>query len=101
MASTRDDRSGFEGLLTRPSTLIERAAADAEDPRLADVVGQGWREGAQVALVGAPFDDGVRTGGGRVGAAGGPEAIRGQLCRYGTLHNLELDVSLAGLRIVD
>jgi formimidoylglutamase len=75
--------------------------SDAEDPRLADVVHPGWAEGTQVALIGAPFDDGVRAGGGRPGAAVGPAAIREQLCRYGTLHNLEFDVSLEALAVAD
>jgi formimidoylglutamase len=91
----------FERFLMPAPHPIRRESSDPEDPRLAEVVREGWEDGTQVALIGAPFDEGVRAGGGRVGAAGGPAAVREQLCRYGTLHHLEFGVSLEGLRIAD
>ncbi|MBB4601142.1 formiminoglutamase/guanidinobutyrase [Hymenobacter luteus] len=56
---------------------------------------------ADVCLVGLPLDFGTVLEGGRAGAAGGPEAIRRELCRYHKTYNLEHNVSLEGLRIAD
>lgn len=48
-----------------------------DDPRLGRWLAQNrTAEGARVALVGFPSDEGVRRNGGRPGAAAGPEAIR-------------------------
>lgn len=60
---------------------------DRDDPRLGDVVAydpERFPEEARVVLVGVPQDEGVRRNGGRVGAAGGPEAIRRALYRLAT-----------------
>ena len=64
-----------------PTTPIPDTAAD--DPRLGRLLGsrlgQGDPPGA--VLLGFPSDEGVRRNGGRVGAAGGPKAIRPALYR--------------------
>jgi formimidoylglutamase len=55
----------------------------------------------QVGLLGAPSDAGVVQGGGRGGAALGPNAIREQLKRYGTAYNFERRSDLATLAMAD
>ena len=61
--------------LLRPTVPAPDTAAD--DPRLGRwLAAQHEAEGARVALVGFPSDEGVRRNGGRPGAAAGPAAIR-------------------------
>lgn len=55
----------------------------------------------QIGLLGAPSDTGVIQGGGRAGAALGPNAVREQLKRYGTAYNFERQADLASLAIAD
>jgi formiminoglutamase len=64
-----------------PTTPIPDTAAD--DPRLGRLLGArlGPNEPARAVLLGFPSDEGVRRNGGRVGAAGGPKAIRPALYR--------------------
>src|SRR5690554_6252633 len=53
-----------------------------DDPRLARwLAANRSAEGARVALLGFPSDEGVRRNGGRPGAAAGPAAIRQALYR--------------------
>lgn len=63
------------------STLVPDTAPD--DPRLGRLLGSrlGPRETAKAIILGFPSDEGVRRNGGRVGAAGGPRAIRAALYR--------------------
>jgi len=67
--------------LRRPPDVVIPARPD--DPRLGHMLGRALSVSmpARVALVGFPVDEGVRRNGGRVGAAGGPSAIRRQLYR--------------------
>jgi len=51
--------------------------------RFAGTVRQDSPDGCQVALLGLPDDLGVRLNNGRTGAAGGPDAFRAALSRYG------------------
>ena len=52
------------------------------DPSVGDLLGQGVANaGPAVVIAGFPTDEGVRRNGGRVGAAGGPAAIREALRR--------------------
>jgi formiminoglutamase len=53
---------------------------DPDDPRLGDLVHKG-QEGAKLAIIGYPDDEGIRLNGGRVGAAEGPTEIRRWLYR--------------------
>lgn len=64
-----------------PSTPIPDTAPD--DPRLGRLLGSrlGKNDPPSVVLLGFPSDEGVRRNGGRVGAAGGPKAIRPALYR--------------------
>lgn len=64
-----------------PSDVPAPATAE-DDPRLGRwLAAQRSAEGARVALVGFPSDEGVRRNGGRPGAASGPTAIRQALYR--------------------
>ena len=54
-----------------------------------------------VVLLGFPCDEGVRRNGGRVGAAGGPDAVRRQLKKMGTVYNPEYDVDLSSIVLCD
>ena len=67
--------------IIRPTTPIPDTAAD--DPRLGRLLGGrlGKSDPPQAVLLGFPSDEGVRRNGGRVGAAGGPKAIRSTLYR--------------------
>jgi formiminoglutamase len=62
-----------------PKVTLRDTAPD--DPRVGHLLGTELREGdaPQVILLGFPSDEGVRRNGGRVGAAGGPEALRAAL----------------------
>jgi len=64
-----------------PTTPIPDTAAD--DPRLGRLLGSrlGKNDPASAVLLGFPSDEGVRRNGGRVGAAGGPKAVRPALYR--------------------
>ena len=64
-----------------PATPIPDTAPD--DPRLGRLLGNrlGQNDPPQAVLLGFPSDEGVRRNGGRVGAAGGPKAIRPALYR--------------------
>jgi formiminoglutamase len=64
-----------------PATPIPDTAP--HDPRLGRILGSrlGKDEAPRAVLVGFPSDEGVRRNGGRVGAAGGPKAIRPALYR--------------------
>src|SRR3989338_3610426 len=55
----------------------------------------------QAGLLGVPSDAGVVQGGGRAGAALGPEAVRLQLKRYGTAYNFERRADLGALALAD
>ncbi len=72
-------------MLTAPC-LPDFPAARIDDPRLREVIVSGLKEPqtlqpGQAVLLGFPIDEGVRRNGGRIGAAGGPDAIRGWLYR--------------------
>lgn len=54
-----------------------------------------------VGILGVPSDTGVIQGGGRAGAALGPDAIRDALSRYGAAYNIERGVDLSVVKIAD
>jgi formiminoglutamase len=67
--------------ISPPSSAITETAAD--DPRIGQILGSrlGNADVPGAVLLGFPSDEGVRRNGGRVGAAGGPAAIRSALYR--------------------
>lgn len=75
-------------------------AGYADDPRLGSMIEAG--EHGDLVLLGYPIDEGVRRNGGRVGAAGGPAAVRRQLPKMGTVVNPEFGIDLRhAIRISD
>lgn len=58
-------------------------------------------EAGSIVLVGFPYDEGARRGGGSIGSANGPKVIRRYLRRVGTIHNPEYDLDLTNLRLID
>jgi formiminoglutamase len=81
-----------------PPQLPELPPSRPDDPRLNEVFGRGSLDGralqpGQPVLLGFPVDEGIRRNGGRVGAAGAPDAIRGWLYRLApTDAHLGLDI---------
>lgn len=73
-----------------------------DDPRFGRLV-RPWNGKGRydIALLGVPFDLGVRLSGGRIGAAKAPDAIRKQLARYGTAYNISENADLSRLSIAD
>lgn len=70
--------------MTDSSKLNREQLKNLEDPRLGDII-QFTNSSSQlpslqnkygVALVGFPFDEGVKRNGGRIGSAQGPSAVR-------------------------
>merc|ERR1712000_736323 len=77
----------------------DREVKMSDDPRLGDILKQG--DDGSLVLLGYPCDLGVARNKGRVGAQGGPDAVRKQLKRLGTVYNPELDIDLSGVSISD
>eukprot|EP00761_Pharyngomonas_kirbyi_P000375 gb/GECH01000375.1/.p1 GENE.gb/GECH01000375.1/~~gb/GECH01000375.1/.p1 ORF type:complete len:306 (+),score=98.05 gb/GECH01000375.1/:1-918(+) len=71
----------------------------SDDPRLGDIITPG--NDGDIVLVGYPYDEGVKRNGGRVGAAGGPAAIRRHLKKTGTVLNPEYNIDLNQIKITD
>lgn len=58
-------------------------------------------EGCSIALLGLPFDGGVRLNGGRVGAAEGPAALRAALGKFAVSYDLVAGRKLDGVGVFD
>jgi formiminoglutamase len=73
-----------------PPTVTQLETAP-DDPRIGRLLGTrlGANETPRAVIVGFPSDEGVRRNGGRVGAAGGPRAIRAALYRLAADPRLE------------
>lgn len=68
--------------LVPPVEELFVSRGDAADPRMGDLVLRGEKNFTNeilVGIVGVPVDEGVKRNGGRIGAKGGPEAIRTEL----------------------
>jgi len=85
---------------TQPTKTVDRAR-HAHTGRFISLIQADDGNAADIGLVGVPCDMGVKHGGGRPGAALGPEALREALAGYGTTYNAERDLDLAALRILD
>jgi formiminoglutamase/guanidinobutyrase len=87
---------------TQPSKIqLNDRPLPPTDLRLRDLIRPDEGRPIQIGMLGVPSDAGVIQGGGRAGAVGGPDAIRGQLKRYGTAYNFERQVDLSALTIAD
>ncbi|MFA6467775.1 MAG: formimidoylglutamase [Bacteroidota bacterium] len=65
--------------LTPPDEGLFFSRSDATDPRMGDLAVRGeknFTDAITVGIVGVPVDEGVKRNGGRIGAKGGPAAIR-------------------------
>lgn len=65
--------------LVPPAEGLFFSCGEAADPRMGDLVLRGEKNFTNeilVGIVGVPVDEGVKRNGGRIGAKGGPEAIR-------------------------
>ncbi len=87
---------------TKPSTVeFPVPLIGASDPRLKNLINADHGEIAHVTLLGIPFDEGVGNSGGRPGTAGGPDAIRQAILKYGTTYNSDHLVDFSNLRLAD
>ena len=71
--------------------IVTQLESAPDDPRFGRMLGTrlGPNETPKAVILGFPSDEGVRRNGGRVGAAGGPRAIRAPLYRLGADPRLE------------
>jgi formimidoylglutamase len=87
---------------TRPSQVqLYDPASHSSDLRIRHLIPPYDGQVVQAGLLGAPSDQGVVQGGGRIGAALGPAAIRAELRRYGTAYNFERQADLSGMALAD
>lgn len=85
-----------------PHTLPAKPFASPPLPGRLSAFIRPYRGGAlDIGLLGVPSDTGVVQGGGRAGAALGPDAIRAALFRYGSSYNVERDIDLSSVRLAD
>ena len=84
------------------SIVIYEEQKDENDLRIKNML-EPYQEGNRydVGIVGVPFDYGVELSKGRVGAKGGPDAVRKALKKYGTAYNIERKIDLGGLKVCD
>ena len=89
-------------LLKKSKIVIWEKQARKDDPRLRNII-KSWdgKSKIDVGIIGVPFDYGVELSGGRTGASLAPDAIRGQLKRYGTAYNIEKGADISKLKIAD
>ena len=71
-----------------------------DDPRMGSLLLPAGG-GADVVLLGFPWDEGATRNGGRPGAAGGAAAFRRFLPRMGSVVNCEFGLDISGLRLWD
>ncbi|HZR47829.1 MAG TPA: arginase family protein, partial [Candidatus Manganitrophaceae bacterium] len=80
---------------------FDEEPASRGDLRLRHLIRSQGDRPVQIGLLGVPSDAGVIGGGGRAGAALGPNAVREQIRRYGTAYNFERQADLSSLAIAD
>nr|CAG4714882.1 unnamed protein product [Naegleria fowleri] len=85
----------------RIGELIFNAAPIIQQHGLEYFISQYKDEKIDIALIGFPFDEGVKRNGGRVGAKKGPESFRKMIRRAGTVINREMGTDCSHLKIVD
>ncbi|KAG2387053.1 hypothetical protein C9374_002088 [Naegleria lovaniensis] len=85
----------------RIGELIFNAAPIIQQDGLEYFISQYKNEKIDIAIIGFPFDEGVKRNGGRVGAKKGPESFRKMIRRAGTIINVEKSTDCSQLKIVD
>ena len=94
---------------------IANALQSSDDVRLGELIvdasleKNGWdvlvekyaSEKVDIAIIGFPFDEGVRRNGGRVGAKDAPASFRKMIKRAGTVVNPEHGIDCRNLKILD
>ncbi len=86
--------------LHEPSVLIWEPQLDPNDLRVKNIIKHG-HPGADIGIIGVPFDKAVSLGGGRAGAGLAPAKVREALKKYGTTFNIERNIDISDLNIVD
>ncbi len=89
--------------LAEPDKKLLFSRGDESDPRMGDIVLHGEKNFSheiRIGIVGVPTDEGVKRNGGRIGAKGGPDAIRYELYRR-TPFVMGKENSPAGVPIFD
>jgi formiminoglutamase len=78
--------------------VVTQVETAPNDPRIGRLLGTRLTQGEtpEAVLIGFPSDEGVRRNGGRVGAAGGPRAVRSALYRLAADPRLEQFEALLG-----
>ena len=88
-------------MFTKSAIQFPQPQVLADDPRLKNIIESRSEGAADVVLVGVPFDGGIANGGGRIGAAHGPDAFRNGLLIHGSAYNIDRDCDLTSLKIRD
>lgn len=88
--------------LTKPSKItFPSELTNPDDPRLKHRLVPWDGQPADIVLLGIPADKGVELGGGRPGAARGPDAFREALLCLGTTYDAEHAIDFDHLRLAD
>lgn len=87
--------------LEEPDTVIEKKTTDLTEKKLGDLIKPPTLHDVDIAIIGIPFDQGVKYSKGRVGARKAPDAIREELTKYGTTYNIDYQIDISSLKITD
>jgi len=88
-------------LLETPKTIIEREDTIHDEQKLCDIIKTEISNDAKIALIGIPFDLGVKFSKGRSGAKRAPDNIRKQISKYGTTFNIDYLTDISDLKVYD
>lgn len=91
----------LDELLEPPKHVIERKNMVHSEQKLCDIIKTGIDPTAEIALIGIPFDLGVKFSKGRSGARNAPKRIREQISKYGTTFNIDYLTDISNLKIYD
>jgi formiminoglutamase len=86
-------------VLTNQINRFLSMSVPSDDVRICEGIKKG--DIGDIVLIGFPYDEGVRRNGGRLGACGGPSAIRKYFSRIGTIINPEFGYDAKQVKIVD
>jgi len=91
-------------LLKKSPVKLSETPTDKNDLKLKNIIKESTLKQVSnfdIALIGVPFDLGVKYNGGRIGCAKGPDSVRTALKKYGSTFNLEQKTDLSKLRIAN